>query len=156
MSLDQDYPLSRVQVRVLVIGTVVLAVFFGALFGGLIPGLTPNYAAPSTVVVDGISYDYAKVNVNEPPILSNTTTPQTFLFHNASFTLWVTNWGSFTGGLVRGNGTEPNGSTFSFVLGHSESPPVNATLFVSPDRAVAVSWPGGPLAGTQVWLMVRA
>ena len=155
MSVDREYPMSRTQVRVLVVGLVAMAVVGMLLFGGLIPGLKPNYSEPVTVIVDGEAYYYTTVKLRSPSLLSNATTPQLFQFQNVSFYLWVTNWDSFTGGLVRGNGTEPNGTSFPFVLGQSSNPPVNANLYVSPDHRFAVSWPGGPLAGPWVRLMVH-
>ena len=135
MSFDKDYPMSRTQVRVLLVGLAVMAVVGGLLFGGAIPGLTPNYSEPATITLDGEAYHYTTVTVRSPSLFSNTTSPELFQFQNVSFYLWVTNWDSFTGGLVRGNGTEPNGTAFSFVLGQSANPPVNANLYISPDRA---------------------
>lgn len=156
MSLDRDYPPSKTQVRVLFVGLAVLMVFGALLFGGLIPGLKPNYTPPATVTVDGEPYFYTSIPLNFPAILSNHTSPQSYTFHNVSFQLWVTNWYGPSGGLVHGNGTEPNGSVYSFVLGESSSPSVNASLYVSPDRLFAVSWSGGLLGGPWVLLMVRA
>ena len=156
MSLDKDYPMSRTQARVLVVGLVTMAVIGGLLFGGIIPGLKPNYSEPATVTIGGESYYYTQVKLQSPALFSNSTTPQAFLFHNISFFLWVTNWNSFTGGLVWGNGTEPNGTVSHFVLGQSKNPPVDVDFYVAPDRAFAVSWPGGWFAGTTVRLMVRA
>jgi len=132
-----------------------MAVFGGLLFGGVIPGLKPNYSEPTTVTIGGEAYYTTMVKLRSPALLSNTTTPESFLFHNISFFLWVTNWDSIDGGLVRGNGSEPNGTVFSFVLGMSESPPVDSELFVAPDRAFAVAWPGGWFGGTSVRLMAR-
>jgi len=156
MSLDRDYPLSRTQGRVLLVGLVVMMAFGAALFGGLIPGLKPNYAPPSTITVDGEPYYYTYVVLNFPAIFSNHTSPQSFAFHNVSFLLWVTNWYDPSGGLVHGNGTEPNGSVYSFVLGRSSIPPLNVSLYISPDRLFAVYWSAGVLGGPWVTLMVRA
>ena len=156
MSIDEDFPMSKNQVRVLVVGLVAMAVFGAALFGGVLPGLKPNYSAPSTVTVDGEPYYYTTVAMNQPSLFSNFTLPQTFSFHNLTFTLWLTDWGSSSGALLHGNGTEPNGTVSSFVLGDVPYPPSSATLYVSPDRAFAISWPGGPLGGVWVRLMVRA
>ncbi|HYA70122.1 MAG TPA: hypothetical protein VEH28_01965 [Thermoplasmata archaeon] len=155
MSIDDDFPMSRTQARVLVAGLVIMGVLGVALFGGLIPGLKPNYTMPATLSLDGREYYYTSVLLNSPAILSNLTAPQPFSFHNVSFWLWVTNWGSPAGALVHGNGTEPNGTAFPFVLGQSNLPPVSATLFVSPDYYFAVSWGGGLLGGPWVELFVR-
>lgn len=156
MSLERDYPMSRTQVRILVVGLVVLGIFGGLLFGGVLPGLKPNYSEPSTVTIGGEAYYFAMVKLQTPSLFSNATSPERFAFHNISFFLWVTNWDSFSGGLVHGNGTEPNGNVSAFVLGLSSSPPVDSQLFISPDRVFAVSWPGGLLGGSTVRLMVRS
>jgi len=156
MGLEQDFPLTRTQAKVLVVGLLLMGAFGAALFGGVTPGLRPDYTPPAVIVVDGTSYYYAAVLLPTPPLLSNHSAPESFGFHNVTFALWVTNWGSFSGGLVRGNGTEPNGTVYSFVLGESALPPVNSTLFLSPDRLFGVYWPGGLLGGSTVRLMVRA
>lgn len=155
MSLDTDYPMSRSQARALVVGLVIMAVVGGLLFGGALPGLKPNYNAPATVTIGGAAYYYTLVKLRSPALFSNSTSPQSFLFHNISFLLWVTNWDSFTGGLVHGNGTEPNGTVSSFVLGMSSSSRVDSELYLAPDRVFAVSWAGGWFGGTSVRLMVR-
>lgn len=147
--------MSRTQVRVLVVGLVVMAVVGGLLFGGAIPGLQPNYAEPATITIDGEAYHYTTVQLQWPSLFSNTTPPQLFRFQNVSFYLWLTDWDSITGGLLHGNGSEPNGTVSYFVLGQSATPPVHANLYVSPDRVFAVSWPGGLLAGPWVRLMVH-
>lgn len=148
--------MSRTQFRVMVIGLIVMGVIFAAFFGGFVPGFKPNYTNPSTIVIDGQSYYYTTVSLNVPAAFTNSTSPQAYAFHNVSFHLWTTNWYAPSGGLVWGNGTEPNGTTFSFVLGQSESPPRNTTLYVTPDRFFAVYWPGGSLGGLRVWLLVLA
>lgn len=148
--------MSRTQVKVLIVGLVVMGVFGVALFGGVLPGLKPNYSFPATVSVDGEPYYYTSVALNWPGFLSNFTAPQPYIFHNVSFWLWMTNWGAPMGALVHGNGTEPNGTVSSFVLGESVVPPVNTTFYLSPDRAFAVSWSGGLFGGPWVRLMVRA
>ena len=156
MVLERDFPITRTQAKVLVIGLFVMGAFGAALFGGAIPGLRPNYSAPSVIVVDGQPYYYTVVTVPTPGLFSNHSSPEAFAFHNITFHLWVTNWGSVTGGLVRGNGTETNGTVYSFVLGESVTPAVNATLFLSPDRLFGVYWSGGLLGGSAVRLMVHA
>lgn len=156
MSLERDYPMSPTQVRVLVVGLVIMGVFGGLLFGGVLPGLKPNYSEPTTVTIGGQAYYFALVKVRTPSLFSNSSSAEQFEFRNVSFFLWVTNWHSFSGGLVHGNGTEPDGNVSAFVLGFSSNPPVDSQLFVSPDGVFAVSWPGGLLAGSTVRLMVRA
>ncbi len=144
------------QGKALIVGLLVMGAFGAALFGGAIPGLKPNYSEPNVVVVGGESYDFTTVGLTTPTLPLDHTSPQSFAFHNVTFALWVTHWYSLSGGLVYGNGTEPNGTVYAFVLGESTSPPVNTTLFVSPDREFAVYWPGGLLSGSSVNLMVRA
>lgn len=155
MSIDDDFPMSKNQVRVLVIGLVAMAAFGAALFGGFLPGLKPNYTPPSTVTVNGEPYYYTTVAMNQPALFSNTTLPQSFSFRNTTFVLWFTNWGAPAGALLHGNGTESSGTVSSFILGETAEPPSEATLYVSPDRTFAVSWPGGPLGGVWVRLMVH-
>jgi hypothetical protein len=147
--------MTRTQVKVLIVGLLVMGGFGFALFGGAIPGLKPNYSMPSVITLDGEPYYYTTVTLNWPGLLSNYTEPQSFVFHNVSFWLWITNWGSPSGALVHGNGTEPNGTVFSFVLGESFLPAVNNTLFIAPDHAFAVSYGGGILGGPWVELMVH-
>ncbi len=155
MRIDQDYPITGTQAKALIIGLVVMGAFGAALFGGAIPGLRPNYTQPTTLLLEGEPYYFTLVSLTFPAFLLNYSLPESFAFHNVTFVLWVSNWNSFSGGLVHGNGTEPNGTVYSFVLGESVNPPLNTTLFLSSDRLFAVYWPGGLLGGTSVRLMVR-
>jgi hypothetical protein len=155
MVLDTDFPMTRTQAKVLIVGLIVMGGFGAALFGGVIPGLKPDYSAPNILILNGERYYFTTVFLPMPIYPVNHTEPLTFPFHAVNFTLWLSNWYAFTGGLVRGNGTEANGTVYSFVLGTSLSPPVNTTQFISPDRQFAVSWPGGPLGGFWVHLMVH-
>ena len=154
--MDKDFPMTSTQAKALLLGLVILGGFGVALFGGAIPGLKPNYVAPAVVTVEGQSYFDTTVTLSNPLYPLNHSAPQSVVFHNVSFRLWVTNWYAFTGGLVRGNGTEANGTFYSFVLGESWSPPVNSTLYLSPDRLFGAAWSGGPLAGSWVQLFVHA
>ena len=99
------------------IAFVAMAVFGIVLFGGLIPGLHPNYAEPSTIEVDGQSYYWTDYSFPWPYPPANSTAPTPVAFHNVTFHVWVTNWYSPIGGVVRGNGTEPNGTSYAFRLG---------------------------------------
>jgi len=155
MGIDQDFPTTRTQAKVLIVGLVVMGAFGAALFGGAIPGLKPNYSERTSLVLDGERYYFTVVSLSMPGLFLNSTAPESFAFHNVTFALWVSNWNVVGGGLVRGNGTEANGTVYAFVLGESASPPVNTTLFLSPDRAFAVYWPGGPLGGNSERLMVH-
>jgi hypothetical protein len=156
MGIDRDFPMTGTQAKALIVGLLVMGAFGAALFGGAIPGLKPTYSEPKVVVVDGEPYDFTTVSLTTPTLPLDYTSPQSFALHNVTFALWVSNWFSLSGGLVHGNGTEANGTVYSFILGESTSPPVNATLFVSSDRGFAVYWPGGPLSGSSVTLMVHA
>lgn len=153
--MDRDFPMTATQAKVLLVGLVVMGGVGAALFGGAIPGLKPNYNAPNIEIFNGEKYYFTTVFLNFPFYPVNHSLPHTFPFHGVNFTLWVSNWYSFTGGLVRGNGTEANGTVYSFVLGLSTSPPVNTTFYLSPDRLFGASWPGSPLAGFWVHLMVH-
>lgn len=153
--MDRDFPITRSQATVLLVGLVVMAVFGAALFGGAIPGLKPNYSTPTVLVLDGQQYHFTTFFFNQPFYPLNHTSPQFTSFHNVSFAIWVTNWYSPWGGIVHGNGTETNGTVYSFELGDSPAPRVNTTLFVSPDHQFAVYWPGGVLGGFSVRLMVH-
>jgi hypothetical protein len=155
MPIDQDFPMSRGQVRALIVGLLVIGGFGAALFGGAIPGLKPNYTAPATVFLNGEKYYVATVSLNWPAPLANYSAPQSFAFHGVSFWLWTTDWGSLSGALVHGNGTEPNGTVFPFVLGESPVAHVQSTLYTSPDRLFAVSWSGGVFGGPMVTVWVH-
>ncbi len=155
MGMDRDFPITGTQAKVLLVGLVVMAAFGAALFGGAIPGLKPNYSAPNILVLDGGRYYFTTFFLTMPLFPVNHTSPESTSFHNVSFSLWLTNWYTLSGGIVHGNGTEPNGTVYSFALGDSFAPPVNTTLFVSPDNLFAVYWPGGLLGGPGARLMVH-
>lgn len=153
--MDRDYPMTRTQVKVLIVGLLIMGGIGVALFGGAIPGLKPNFSQLNVVIIDGVQYDFALAYLSHASIASNTSSPQEFLFGNVTFQLWVSNWNELSGGLVHGNGTEASGVVYSFLLGQSSSPFVNTTLFISPDREFGAYWPGGPLGGPFVHLLVR-
>ncbi len=144
------------QVKVLVIGLAIMVGIGVALFGGVIPGVKPNLSQLNEVSIDGIQYVFTLAYLSHASVTSNTSSPQQFLVGNVTFELWVTNWNSFSGGIVHGNGTERGGLAYPFELGQSSAPPVNSTLFISPDREFGAYWPGGPLAGPFVHLLVRS
>jgi len=124
------------------LGFVAIAIFGIALFGGFIPGLRPNYTEPSTVDVRGLSYYWANYAFPWPYPPANTTAPSEVEFHNVTFHIWVTNWYSGTGGYVNGNGTERNGSVYTFRLGGSGLSANASTLYVSPDTEFGAAWDG--------------
>jgi hypothetical protein len=154
--MDHDYPMTRTQVKVLVVGLVVMGGIGVALFGGAIPGLKPNFSQLNVVTVDGVQYDFALVYLSYPNLASSTSSPEAFVYGNVTFELWVTNWNGPSGGLVHGNGTEKNGTVYSFVLGEPLNSSVTSTLFISPDREFGAYWAGGPFGGPLVHLLVRS
>ncbi len=154
MTIDRDYPIGRREATVLIVGLVVMGLVGVALFGGLLPGLKPNYAAPNVTTLDGHLY-YLQSSLLKAPLLSNTSAPWNVSFRNVSFTLWLTDWYSVSGGLVHGIGTESNGSASTFTLGAFMNGS-RSTLYLSPDGLWAARWSGGWLGGEFVQLMVRA
>jgi len=142
-------PPSRRAAFATVIAVSVGFAFIVLLFGGFIPGLKPNFTPSATTTVDGQPYYWTDYLIPGPDPPANTTTPSNVTFHNVSFSIWVTNWFSLTGGHVHGNGTEANGTAFSFVL---EGFPVATTLYLTPDGSAGASWSGQSF----VELLVRA
>jgi len=155
MGIDQDFPISRAQLKVLVIGLVTMSAIGAAVFGGFVPGLRVNPSGPQTIVVDGQPYYYTTVMIALPAPLANSSLPTVAVFHNVTFAMWFIHWGFVTGALVEGNGTETNGTVYPFVLGVSGFPPQNNTLFLSPDHLFGVSWPGLLQSGSSVTLLVH-
>lgn len=155
MGIEGDFPMTRTQTRVLVVGLVVMASVGLALFGGWIPGIQPGSSAPSTVVIDGQTYFDEAVSLPAPFLFANTTVPQSFHFHNVTFWFWVTNWYSVSGAELHGNGTELNGTAQAFTLGLPEQPGENNTTYLSPDRVFGVSWEGSLFYENLVQIFVR-
>jgi len=153
MVLDRDYPMTGRQARVLVVGLVVMSALGIALFGGLIPGVKPNFSAPATVSIDGHLY-YAEPTLLHYPLVGNATVPWNVTFHNVTFQLAMTDWSFLSGGIVRGTGTEANGTHYGFLLGilPNGSRP---TLYISPDGGFGAAWDGGWLAPVTVLLLVE-
>lgn len=135
-------PTSRREAVITVAALVIAASFGLALFGGWIPGLKPNYTVPSTVTVEGHAYYWTDYSLTFPPPLLNYTVPSSMTFHNVTFQVWVTGWYQPVSGYVRGNATEPNATTFSFVLGGPADVPGRQTLFLSPDHELGAAWNG--------------
>jgi hypothetical protein len=124
------------------VALVAMGIFGVALFGGFVPGLRPNYSEPTTIEVNGLSYYWTEYHFPWPLPPANTTTPTLQIFHNISFQVWVTNWYSGAGGIVNGNGTEPNGTTYGFRLGGSSLGSNESGLFISPDKFLGAAWSG--------------
>lgn len=155
MVLDQDFPISRRQAQITVVGLVVMAVSGILLFGGFLPGLHPDFSAPAIVTLDGHSY-YIEPTVLQVPLPVGTSSgPWNVTFHNVTFTLWLTGWYSGPGGIVHGIGTEPNGTAYPFSLGGYAANGTRANLFLSPDSAFGCAWTGGPFGGVTAQLLVE-
>jgi hypothetical protein len=154
MVLERDYPMTRTQVRVLVVGLAVMAAFGIALFGGFIPGEKPNYAQPTIDTINGHRY-YVEPTLLHYPVTvgANSSAPWNVTFHNVTFELEVTGWYYLTGGIIQGTGVEPNGTHYSFALGvlPNGSRP---TLYLSPDGVFGAEWTGGWFGPVTMLLLV--
>lgn len=130
------------------VGSVVafaLAIGFGvALFSGHFPGLPGQI--PTGVTLDGHQYSADTYYLGIPAIGSNRTLPSSVAVGNITFWVWTTGWYTWNGTWLHGNGTEPNGTTYSFVLGGTPSNPGRPTTFIAPGAAFAVTWGGGLFA----------
>jgi len=156
MGIDRDFPMTRTQIRLLLVGLLVMSVVAAALFGGFIPGFRPNFNPPSTVQVDGVTYFDATLTLNPPIFPQNSSPPQELDFHGVVFALWFTHWNWVSQAWVEGNGTEANGTVDSFLLGETTTPPMNTSLYLAPDESFGAFWPGLPAAGGLVRVLVRA
>jgi len=155
MGMDQDFPMTRTQLRVLAVGLLAMAIVGVVVFGGFVPGVRPA-PTPSTIEVNGQPYYFTVESLAPPALLENVSPPQQFVFHHVTFVLWIVNWYSVTGPELYGNGTELNGTTYSFVLGIPGSTTGGTNQFLSPDLLFGVYWLGGLLAGNTARLMVHA
>jgi hypothetical protein len=153
MVLDRDYPMTRTQVRILLVGLAVMAVIGVALFGGYLPGIKPNLSGPAIATVDGRQY-YTEATPLKIPFLANSTPPWNVSFRNVTFELSLSDWYSATGGIVRGNGTEASGTRYPFELGELFANGSRAQLYLSPDGVFGVGWGGGWLGGFSAELLV--
>jgi hypothetical protein len=144
MLFQRDYPMTGLQKRVLVVGLVVMVAIGVALFGGFIPGIKPNYSAPTIDTVEGHSY-YVEPTLLHYSFLTNSTTPWNVAFHNVSFELEMTGFYYFTGGILQGTGTEPNGTHYSFALGLFPNG-TRTTLYLSPDWEFGADWSGASIS----------
>ncbi len=154
MVLEHDYPMTRTQVTVMVVGLVIMAAVGIALFGGLLPGVKPDLNFPSEVTINGQLYHFARSSLHTP-LFSNQSQPWNVSFENVSFEFWLTNWYSWFGGVVHGVGTEVNGTAYAFEIGATTANGSRSPLYLSPDGAFGVAWPGGLTGGTYVDLLVR-
>jgi hypothetical protein len=144
MVLDHDFPMTDLQRRVLVVGLLVMSAIGIALFGGFIPGLKPNYSQPTIDTINGHRY-YVEPSLLHIPFLSNSSSPWSVAFHGVSFQLQMTRWSFFTGGIIAGTGTEPNGTTYSFALGHFPNG-TRTIWYFSPDNVFGADWSSGSLS----------
>jgi len=125
-----------------VVALFAVAISFGiALFSGSIPGLPASHS--STVTFDGRSYYYYGYFLPFPQLGTNSTPPASVVFHNVTFWVWITDWLGPHGTYVHGNGTEPNGTTYAFLLGESPTNGTRTMSFVAPDGSFATVWGGG-------------
>jgi hypothetical protein len=152
--MDRDFPMSRRDVGILVVGLVILMAVGIALFGGLLPGIHPNLAIPDVVTVQGHQF-YVEVSPLHVPFFANQTSPWNVTFRNVTFRLWLTNWYSATGGVVHGVGTEPNGTSAAFTLGAALPNGSRVSLYLAPDFGWGVWWTGGFAGGYSVQLLVK-
>jgi hypothetical protein len=154
MVLDRDYPVSSLQLKILAVSFAACIVFGFALFGGFLPGLRPSSSGAPETSIEGRPY-YLDVVPIAVPWFANASAPWNVTFHNVTFDLRATHWYSGGGGWIVGNGTETNGSRFSFVLGGYGSNGTRTTLYLSPDLVFGVSWVGGIFAGATLQVMVE-
>ncbi len=155
MVLDRDYPITRRGAQLTILGLLIMAVIGVLLFGGFLPGIHPDFSGPDIVTLQGHQYYEAPTVLHVPIGLVNSTDPWNVTFHNVTFRLWLTNWYSGPGGLVNGDVTEPNGTSYPFVLGGYDLNGSRAFLYLSPDRFFGASWAGGPLGGPVAQLFVE-
>lgn len=153
MVLDRDYPMTRTQVRILFVGLVIMVAIGIALFGGYLPGIKPNLSGPAIAMVNGHPY-YTEASPLKIPFLTNSTPPWNVSFRNVTFELSLSDWYSATGGIVRGTGSEVNGTRYSFELGELLANGSRAQLYLSPDGVFGVGWGGGWLGGFTAELLV--
>jgi hypothetical protein len=151
--MDGDYPITRRQVKLLVVGLAVMAVAGGALFGGFLPGLHPTFGS-DLITLQGHQF-YEQSTPLHVPFLVNTSSPWNVSYRNVTFQFWLTNWYSVSGGVVHGIGTEVNGSSHGFVLGIASLNGSRQTLYLAPDFDWGVWWAGGLLGGFSVTLLVK-
>ncbi len=154
MVLDRDYPPTRRDLVILAVGLSIMGIIGILLFGGFLPGLHPSFAQNSIETIDGHQY-YVLQSALLTPFLANSSGPWNVTFHNVTFRLWITNWYAFTGGIVHGVGTEPNGSAYPFALGTTNPNGSRTTLYLSPDRGFGAYWTGGPFGGPEIQLLVK-
>jgi hypothetical protein len=141
---EEGSPRSRPTPRRIAFVVLVYAVAIGfgvALFSGHFPGLPGQFN--SYIRIGGHEYNYDVYEIPFPVLGQNSTSPSPTTYLNVTFWLWVTGWYTPQTSYVHGNGTEANGTSYSFVLGELTSNESRVSLFVSPDSEFAVSWSGG-------------
>ena len=154
IGIDRDFPMTRTQRRVILVGIAVWLVVGVLLFGGFLTGVKPDFSMTGLTTIDGQSYHYENSPLRTPTF-TNSTSPWNVTFFNVTFELWLTNWYSMTGGVLNGVGTEPNGTAYPFALGSPLPNGTRTTLYLSPDLVFGVAWTGGWLAGYFAQLYVR-
>ncbi|MFY9716786.1 MAG: hypothetical protein WAK40_02480 [Thermoplasmata archaeon] len=141
--MDREFPPTPLQAR-LTVGSLAAAGVIGLLlFGGLIPGLHPNYTPSPYATIDGRTYVWSAVTVPIPWLGGTRTPPVPEVFHNVTFTTWVTNWSLLGGTYLHGTADEQNGTLYSFSLGGYAYDTNWTSRYLAPGGAVAVDWSGG-------------
>ena len=133
-------PLNRRRAAGIVAAYAVAIAFGLLLFTGNFPGLPGHFSTETEL--EGHEYYTDWYPIPSPAFGSNSTPPTAVVFHNLTFWVWTTGWDSPQGSYVRGNGTEPNGTAYPFVLGGLPNNANHETLYVSPDSEFAASWIG--------------
>ncbi len=136
--MDQDFPMSRRQGQVLVVGLVAMAVVGVALFGGWIPGVHPG-AGGSVLTYQGRPYFWTFLTVPYPLWPANTSGPVNYTFHGAALALGTKNWYALGGGELVGTIAPENATPTNFTLTAA------APTAESPNATVVLEWPGGIL-----------
>lgn len=155
IGIDGNFPMTRTQRRILIIGFAVWAAVGIVLFGGFLPGFKPSFSTTGLATIDGRPYHFEYSQVRAP-LYSNYTSPWNVTFFNVTFELWLTDWYSLNGGVLHGIGTEPNGTSYPFVLGKLLPNGTRPLFFLAPDLSFGVGWNGGLFGGIFAQLYVEA
>jgi hypothetical protein len=140
--MNPDTPPSPRALKLLAVAFAISIVVGVLLFSGNLPGLRPNYAAATTVTVDGRPYFWSDYTIPWPPWPENFSEPNSTTFHHATFWFWVTGWYGIDTAYLHGNATPANGSTSpDFALGGPASPD-RQTLYLGDGGTVGAQWDG--------------
>jgi hypothetical protein len=124
-----------------ILAVYAVAIAFGvALFSGSIPGLGGHFT--SNITLDGHPYYVDDYWMPLPPLGNTSSVPASADFQNVTFWFWTSGWNDLHASYVHGNGTELNGTTYSFLLANPESNASVSPLFLSPDAHFGAEWSG--------------